>query len=174
MFLHKPIAAFAITLATSLAPFPSFAAALSPTCKAVMDASDKQYTTPVHLYMTRAGTTNESVVTGNASYIKVKGHWHRSPMAPKDMLKMRQDATKEAKSLDCQQLRDEAVSGESAAVYSMNSETADGDHSDGQIWISKSRNLPLKSEMNVGSGPDKMHTSIRYDYSDVQVPAGVN
>ncbi|MEO6922322.1 MAG: hypothetical protein ABI142_00715, partial [Bryocella sp.] len=88
-------------------------------------------------------------------------------------LEIRQEATKDAKSFDCQHLRDEAVNGEAAAVYSMSSISDDGDHSEGQIWISTSRNLPLKSEMDVGSGAEKRHTSIRYDYNNVQAPAGV-
>lgn len=176
MLQHKPIAAFAIVFATfagGLMPLASSAATVSPICKSVMDANDKQYTRPVHLYMTRLGSTNESVVTGNAMYIRVKGIWRRSPMTPKDMLEIQQEAVKDAKSLDCRHLRDEAMEGEAAAVFSMSSVSDDGDHAEGQIWISKSRNLPLKSEMDVGSGAEKKHTSIRYDYNNVQAPAGV-
>ncbi len=175
MLLHRPAAKLAITvmtLAASLGCAQSFAATLSPTCKTVMDASDRQYTTPVHLYMARVGSTSESIVTGDAMYIQVKGKWRRSPMAPKGMLEMRRDVVKDAKSFVCQRVRDESVNGESAAVYSMSSETDDGDHSDGQIWISKSRNLPLKSETNLSSDGEKTHTSIRYDYSNVHAPAG--
>ncbi|MEO8747489.1 MAG: hypothetical protein ABI379_07520 [Rhodanobacter sp.] len=176
MLQNNFISAMAIivtTLAASVAPVPANAVTLSPTCKTVLDANDRQYTTPVHLYMTRAGVTHESLVFGDAMYIKVKDTWRRSPMAPKDMLEIRQEAIKEAKSLDCEHLRDEAVDGEAAAVYSMSSVSDDGDHADGQIWISKSRNVPLKSEMDVGSGAEKKHTSIRYDYNNVQAPAGV-
>ncbi|MEO8779769.1 MAG: hypothetical protein ABI389_13990 [Rhodanobacter sp.] len=175
MLMHKSITAFAVTFATlacSLSPTQSYAATLSPVCKTVMDANDKQYTTPVHLYLTRSGTTNESIATGDAMYVKTKGNWRRSPITPKVMLEMRNDALKEAKSLDCRHLRDEAVNGESAAVYSMSNVTEDG-RTDGQIWISRSRDLPLKSEMDVTTGADKTHTSIRYDYRNVQAPAGV-
>ncbi|MEO7051626.1 MAG: hypothetical protein ABI128_08165 [Rhodanobacter sp.] len=176
MLRNNFIAALAITVTTltaTLAPTPVIAATLSPTCKTVMDANDRQYTTPVHLYMARDGVTHESLVAGEAMYIKVKDTWRRSPMAPKGMLEIRQEAIKDAKSLDCEHLRDEAVNGEAAAVYSMSSVSDDGDHSEGQIWISKSRNVPLKSEMDLGSGAGKKHTSIRYDYNNVQAPPGV-
>lgn len=176
MLQHNFIAALAITvctLAASVAPALARAATLSPTCKTVMDANDRQYTTPVHLYMTRSGVTHESLVAGDAMYIKMKETWRRSPTGPKDMLEIRQEAIKDAKSLDCEHLRDEAVDGEAAAVYSVSSVSDDGDHSEGQIWISKSRNVPLKSEMDLGSGAEEKHTSIRYDYNNVQTPAGV-
>lgn len=148
------------------------AAILSPTCKTVMDANDKQYTTPVHLYITKSGVSSEGIVASNAMYMKASGKWQRSPFAPKDMLEIRREALKEAKSLDCRHLRDEAVNGEAAAVYSMDTVTDNG-HSNGQIWISKSRGLPLKSELDVMRGSDKKHTSVRYDYTNVQAPASV-
>ena len=69
----------------------------------------------------------------------------------------------------CRYLREEVVGGEAAAVYSAHSENEDV-KSDGQVWISKN-GLPLREELDIDIGdPGKMHHSIRYEYSNVQVP----
>jgi outer membrane lipoprotein-sorting protein len=70
--------------------------------------------------------------------------------------------------LTCRYLRDEAVNGEAAAVYSQHIENEDT-VSDGTVWISKSRGLPLRVETNV----EGTLRSTRYEYGNVQVPAGV-
>ena len=45
---------------------------------------------------------------------------------------------------------------------------------DAQTWISKSKGLPLKTEEDIDTGGgDKRHMSIRYEYSNVRPPAGV-
>ncbi|MEO5558639.1 MAG: hypothetical protein ABIO49_02715 [Dokdonella sp.] len=79
-----------------------------------------------------------------------------------------------AKVYSCRYLRDETVNGEAAAVYAGHSETEDS-QSDTQTWISASRGLPLLTELDIdlGDAGGKKHTSMRYDYSDVQSPAGV-
>ena len=43
--------------------------------------------------------------------------------------------------------------------------------SDGQMWISKSKGLPLRDEMDVDAGDGiKHHHSTRYGYTNVQPP----
>jgi hypothetical protein len=59
-------------------------------------------------------------------------------------------------------------------VYGTHSERSDGGHitSDGQVWISKSRGLPLRDEIDIDSGgpAGKNHYSGRYEYTNVQPP----
>jgi hypothetical protein len=74
----------------------------------------------------------------------------------------------------CRYLRDEPVNGEPAAVYSPHSEREDLEiKSDGQLWISKSRGLPLRQELEImesGDKPDVNHHSIRYESTNVRPP----
>jgi hypothetical protein len=65
----------------------------------------------------------------------------------------------------CTYLRDEAVDGEAAAVYSDNF-TGKAAKAEGQIWISKKTGLVLRQEEDVDLGAKgKGHQSIRFDYS---------
>ena len=93
-------------------------------------------------------------------------------MTPQDMLKQEEENIRDSKST-CRHVRDEMVNGEAAALYMGHSEN-DGVKSDAQTWISKSRGLPLKTEEDIDTGDgDKRHMSIRYEYSNVRAPAGV-
>jgi hypothetical protein len=73
-------------------------------------------------------------------------------------------------------LRDEAVNGETAAVYSIHSENAD-QKSDGQVWISKTNGLILRKEFDIDlsdMGPygeaQRDHYSVRYEHTNVRPP----
>jgi len=73
----------------------------------------------------------------------------------------------------CSSVRDEAVDGEMATLYKVRSQSS-ASTVDTQIWISKSRGLPLKQINDVDvSGGDrgKSHTEIRYEYTNVTAPA---
>ena len=62
---------------------------------------------------------------------------------------------------------------EAATLYKVHNQTAN-DTVDTQIWISKSRGLPLKGiyDIDVGGGArGKSHTEIRYEYTNVTAPA---
>ncbi len=94
-------------------------------------------------------------------------------MTLQQMVHQQQENIRNAKSFDCRYLRNEVVDGENAAVYSEDS-VNDDIRSSGQIWISMSRGLPLKSEAQIDlGGSEKEHMTTRYDYSNVQAPAGV-
>ena len=156
-------------------------AAVSPACQPLLDAAEKQLSTPSHLFMTRAAqfqggkpTTSESIFTQDQMYVRVNGApWRRNPVKVADLRKMQKDQEGKTK-LTCRYLRDETVNGEAAAVYSQRAEPAEA-KIDSTIWISKSRNLPLKleSDLDVGGTKGKSHTSIRYEYGNIQPPAGV-
>jgi hypothetical protein len=146
----------------------------------VLDAVAKQYSTPVHIYMTQVAAfrggkprSSESIFAGGTIYIQARGKWMRSPMSLEKMRRQREENIRNAKSMSCRYLRDEAVDGEAAAVYNSQSETEDT-KSSSTLWVSKRTGLPLKNEIDIdtGGGPGKQHDSVRYDYSNVRPPAG--
>jgi hypothetical protein len=168
-------------LLISIAAVGRPALAVDAACKPVLDAIAKQIGTPTHLFMTetaafRSGKTEtmESIYSGGAIYVQVKGQWRRSPMTTQEMRQQQEENQRNAKSLSCRYLRDEAVAGEAAAVYRSQGATEDS-KSDATMWVSKRTGLPLKHEidLDVGGKLGKSHRSIRYDYADVRPPAGV-
>ena len=170
---------FVAALLCSAALVFSPAARAQGDCKPVRDAIEKMSTVSSHAYETesnpaRAGTgvTNHEVIsTGGTVYVLMSGKWKKSPMSSADMRAQEEENWKNAKNVSCKHLRDESVKGESAALYSTHNEDEDSKE-DGQVWVSKSKGLPLREEQDVdlGSG-DKHHMSIRYEYSNVQAPA---
>jgi hypothetical protein len=168
----------AITLLTGSA----FAA--DPSCKLVTDATTKYLTIPTHIYTTETGSYTggksrniETIYLIDKSYVQVSGRWRVSPVTPKMML----DDLKEARAgadtnshSTCQMVRDEVINGEAATLYSSHTETKDI-KADSQIWISKSRGLPLKMEQNADTegAAGKSHRVSRFEYANVQAPPGV-
>jgi hypothetical protein len=68
------------------------------------------------------------------------------------LMKQEQEDREQSK-FTCRYLRDESINGEAAAVYATHAESAHPEvKSDGQIWISKSRGLPPRDEMDVDAG----------------------
>ena len=159
---------------------PAAAHAADDTCKVLFDADRKMLVTAHHSYSTRLSPdkkqsrADEAIYTGGlngAVYILVSGKWQRSGMGPEDALKQKEENIRNTKA-SCHYVRDEAVNGDSAAMYSIHTESED-DKSDGSIWISKSRGMPVREEIDMGGSPDKMHMVVRYDYSNVRAPDGV-
>lgn len=170
----KRIALFS-TLVVSLAP----CFGQSGACKPVAEAFEKYLNTPSHLYSTRsspmkAGTENtEAIYTETDMYVMTRGKWMRSPIT---MQEMRKDRTEQNGSIvNCRMLRSEPVDGEAATVYST-TQSREGTKSDSIVWISNSRGLPLRQEMDidVGGRAGKFHTVVRFDYRNVTPPAGVH
>jgi hypothetical protein len=155
-------------------------------CQAVDDAMNKVMTVPTHIYGTMSsvpsngakpradeGSHSETIYVGGSVYTKVGGRWSRGDWTPQQIMKQEQENRQKSK-YTCRYLRDESVNGETAAVYGTHSERSDVGHvtSDGQIWISKSRGLPLLDEVDIDSGGagGKNHYSGRYEYTNVQAP----
>jgi len=135
-----------------------------PACKPLEEIKARLATVPVHIYETETGTharSREMVYLNNKVYMQVNGKWRTMPMTPKDI----EEAGKEVNgnsTLTCKALGSEAVGGEASALYSTHDKTPDATI-DTQVWISKSRSLPLKVEMDMvmaGSGA-KSHRSVR-------------
>lgn len=173
---------YSICLTILAAAAPAFAA--DPICTGAFDATRKLMTTPAHGYTSRTSGTrpnqpelSEIIYTGGmngAVFVKLKGQWRRVPQSPAQMLQDKEEGMRDSRN-SCRYSRDEAVNGEPAGVYLVHSDI-DGTIEDITIWISKSRGLPLKEEidMNTGGGAmGKSHTSTRFEYSNVHPPDGV-
>ncbi len=174
-----PAAAIAVVLAGALGA--GTAKAEDALCKIALDAGEKTMRTPNHHYLTQTGgiygsegRRSESIYTGEASYILYDGTWRRSPIDLKTMLAQEQENRRNTRSEHCAHLRNEAVEGETAGVYSMHYEN-DVAKVDALVWISRSSGLMLREELDMDTGElGKSHTSMRIVYTGVRTPAGVS
>jgi hypothetical protein len=146
-------------------------------CQPGLDAAIKLLTVPVHVHTIETlhggkSKTSEGIYMNGAIYINVNGKWIHSKMTTADMLKQEQENIQNSK-MTCHYVQDEAVNGEAAAIYAVHSENQDV-KADAQTWISKSKKVPLRTEEDLDTGyGDKQHISIRYEYGNVQAPAGM-
>jgi len=146
-------------------------------CQAVLDASEKLYTTPFHMYSTQAGAlvgngkpmSSEMISSGGTDYVLFAGKWTTSSTAERKELGQRN--RDKAQNMSCHYVRDESVNGESAALYSTHEESEHG-KTDSQNWVSKSKGLILRQEIDIDTGGanGKSHMSSRFEYSNVQAP----
>src|SRR5713226_7367633 len=92
-------------------------------CQPLFDALTKVIKTPTHIYVTANGApdsagkprTYETIYATGSVYMKMKGSWIHSPVTPQQVVKQEQENWQNGK-LTCSYLRDESVSGETAAV----------------------------------------------------------
>jgi hypothetical protein len=150
-------------------------------CKALYDALSKVIVTPTHIYTTTVAGYNKDVPRNSemiyeggpngAIFILAGGKWTRAKMTSAEMMSKQEENRRTAKDV-CNVVRDEVVNGEAATVYSTHSDK-DGNKIDAMVWISKSKGLPLKEDMDmeVGGAAGKMHMSLRYEYANVKPPA---
>ncbi len=146
------------------------AAAQPIACKPVTDALLKATTTPHHA--TDESRKSETIVVDNASYVRFKGAWHKSPRTPQEQLQQEQENIKNAKVYTCTQLRSETVNGIAAVAYKVHSETPDVGTADGTVWIAPSLGLPVKTEQDLAlvTG-QRRHISTTWDYANIHAPA---
>jgi hypothetical protein len=147
-------------------------------CDGVIAAAIKVLEVPAHLYMTETAGVNggktknaETIYLNGVTYVNVNGRWLKSPISPKELEEGKKES--EQKNGMCSVVRDEAVNGEPATLYKVHNQTPD-DTVDTQIWISKSKGLPLRQidDIDAGGGArGKSHTEIRYEYTNVTAPA---
>jgi outer membrane lipoprotein-sorting protein len=165
-----------ILLAT-LVVFPAPAVAAGDICQSLLDANLKIYSMPVHVYTTETAVftggkarTNELIYLNGKTYLQIAGKWRVSPQTPKQMQEIRKEAEAGAK-VTCKFVREEPVNGEAAVLYNAHQETEDA-KIDSQVWVSKARGVPLKTESDsdVGGAGGKVHRTLRYEYSNVQAP----
>lgn len=155
------LAAAAVLLAAQ-----SAAHAADMACKPVFAAMEKAATTPNHQFATETDgkgqtpTRNEVIFDGSKMYVMTEGQW---TVVPYDAAQTAKDMREAEGKARCTYVRDDVAGGEAVAVYS---EHRDADM---QVWISKSRGLPLRQVIDTGG----TRTDARFDYSNVRVPAGV-
>jgi len=162
-------------------PFAARAQASSAACKPVLDAHTKEISTPHHSYQTEStsgkeGPTraSEVIATATASYVLVDGKWTRINVTPKENLAQMQENLHDVKVYACQKQPDAVISGVPMFVYLAHSEN-DMAKSDTRVWVAKSTGLIHREDIDMyaDEGDGKRHISIRYDYTNVQPPAGV-
>jgi hypothetical protein len=171
-----------IALIGAAAGRPARAAADDPGCKPWIDAMMKQTGTPTHVVLTETTpfrnhgkpTTMEMIYINDGDYIQIEGRWTHGLMSHKAMRQQEEENRRNAKSLSCRYLRDEAVGGETAAVYLAQAVTEEDVKTATTIWVSKRTGLPLKNDTRIGpSDKESIHTVMIYDYANVHAPAGV-
>ena len=145
-----------------------------PVCKIVFDAGKQLNATPHHVYEVETSSlgkqSSEQISTQGSIYVTVGGRWRKSPMNMQQVQKQEDENIRNARNASCHYLRDESVGGQPAEVYSAHSETT-GVISDTVVWLAKGSRRVLREEEDVNAGGEKMHWSIRVDYTNVAAPA---
>ena len=146
-------------------------------CQPVFDALDKVTITPRHTYTTLTAAfthgkprASETIVAEGKVYIRVDEKWRPSPASLQDMQEQQKENRQHTKGT-CQFVRNEMVGTETAAVYSIHTQS-EGAKEDSQIWISKTSGLPLRDEqeIDVGGAFGKEHRSTRFEYGNIRPP----
>lgn len=146
-----------------------------PACKPILDANHKTLDTANHMYTDMGGgdgkkPTGEMITINGDRYVLINGKWTKSRMTVAATKEQEAENIKNAKVLSCTRVGDDAVGGEAATVYTEHSQN-DDTKSDGKIWVSKSRGVILKEEIDLDSGDSgKQHISLRYEYGNVKAP----
>lgn len=159
--------------------------AQSPSCAPIYGVMAKLFDTPFHLYMIDSAqtdarlhggkpTVSEEIWIGNVMYLTSRGKWMKSPIDVASLRQSQKERLEDATKATCTHVRDETVNGEPAALWTIRSVTEDGT-SETNAWVSKRRNLVVQSDvrLDVGGALGKSHMIQRYEYTNVQAPAGV-
>jgi hypothetical protein len=148
---------------------------VDPACKPVLDANHKTLETANHMYSDTVGgdgkkTTGELITINGDRYVLFDGKWTKSRMTVAATRAQEEENIKNAKVLSCKKIGDDSVSGEAATIYTEHSENEDT-KSDGKIWVSKSRGVILKEEIQLDAGdPSAQKITVRYEYGNVKAP----
>jgi hypothetical protein len=142
------------------------------TCKLVLDAMAKAVLTPNHQYMTlkidalNGGKPTESEIidTGKATYLKHDGKW-KPGVSAQAMLDQMNENRKNAKTT-CRLVREEAVDGVNARLYSVREEDADSGAVDSKVWLAMATGLPIHVSLQM----EGTHSESRYVYGAVSPP----
>jgi hypothetical protein len=144
-------------------------------CTPVNDALNKVMMAPVHIYSsTKSGdkvVTTETIYSDDGIFTNSGGKWQKSAMRREQVAQQESEARKKGTN-SCEFVKEESVDGETASIYSTRM-SAGEQKTEGHIWISKSRGVPLRNEVDLLSGPKgeiKRHYSVRYDYKNIAPP----
>lgn len=149
---------------------PAFAQAANGSCKPVFDAMLKETTTPHHVVTTKDGAPlGEGITTADASYVKIKGEWRKSPMTPQATLAQQQENIRDTTVASCTPLPDDIVDGKAVAVYQAHYEQKDLGASDAKVWIARATGLPLRTDVSLQAG-EKTSVVTHFDYDNIKAP----
>lgn len=147
-------------------------------CQPLVDAELKAISTPHHMYETKPDGRSggdpiaELITTGGVTYVKAGGKWMRSPISLQAQIDQVNRNIATTQVYTCQRVGSEAVAGMPATVYTLHTENADT-KADARAWIGTGNGLMLKLDESVDAIGVKSHYLIRYEYANVQAPAGV-
>lgn len=151
-------------------PVAARAQAAGDPCKPVFDAMLKETVTPHRTATTRNGIDlGEAISTADATYVKMKGQWLKSPEAPKQTLERQQENIRSVRSSACTALPDEVVDGKPASVWHAHYEQPDLGVSESKVWIAKATGLPIRTDVSIQAG-EKTSVVTRFDYDHVTAP----
>ncbi|HZV93884.1 MAG TPA: hypothetical protein VFF72_11745 [Caldimonas sp.] len=153
-----------VTVATTT---PAVAAG---SCDEAYQAGIKSLQTPHHVYSTTTmpgGKTraSEAIYAGGVEYLKIGNKWQRSRMKPQDMIELAQEKMKTHPDT-CTRIGDQTAGGQAVAVYKVHSNEMGTDQ---VVSVFKSSGLIQGTTVSL---PNQSMV-IRYDYANVQAPAGV-
>ncbi|MEP6898989.1 MAG: hypothetical protein ABI870_10700 [Rhodanobacter sp.] len=174
----SPTSTSTSTLATSilttaflagLALVPSAHAANA--CDALYNAGIKSIQTPHHVYSAttmHGGTphTGEAIYDGTAEYLQIRGKWMRSPMPQAAMVAAAQEKLKTHPDT-CTPVGDQVIDGQAVSVYTAHNNELGTNQT---VRIFKSNGLMQGGTVALPGG-NTIET--RYEYTNVQTPAGV-
>jgi hypothetical protein len=139
-------------------------------CKVVFDAMLRETATPHRVVTATEGKpVSEAISTADATFVKVRGEWRKSPWTPKNALAQQQENIRAAIAPSCTALPDAVVDGTPANVYHMHYETADAGASDATVWIGKAAGLPIQTDVRVQEG-QKTSIVTHYYYDHITAP----
>lgn len=141
-------------------------------CDLLYNAGIKAMQTPHHVYSTTTPAAGgnpmagEAILAGGVEYVLLGGQWRRSPMAPAEMIQNTQEKLKTHPDT-CTPLGDQSVDGQSVTAYTVHN---DESGTDSQVTVLKSSGLMHGSTITL---PNGSRVQSRYEYANVQPPAGV-
>jgi hypothetical protein len=159
-------------------PLDARAQASSAACKPVLDAHTKEISTPRHSYLTqtdpgKSPTTLETISTATKVFMLLDGKWEAGVNHPQDAIAQMQENLRNTKVYECRNLPDASIDGVATIVYFAHSDN-ESIKTDTKLWVEKSTGLILREEIDMYSDPSvRRHIVERYDYKNVQPPAGV-
>lgn len=145
-----------------------------PVCKIVFDAGKDLTATPHHAYEIetsgRGKRSSEAIYAQGSIYTKIGDRWQKSAMNVQRLQQQEDENIRNARNVSCRYLRDESVGVQPAEVYSTHAET-DGVVADTLVWLAKGSRRVLREEEDINQSGEKMHMSIRLEYTNVTPPA---
>lgn len=169
--MTRPATIRLFVLSTSLAGLAAVPrATAADACDALYAAGVKSIQTPHHVFSTttRSGgqpKAGEAIYAGGVEYVKLNGKWQRSPMTQQEMIEAAQEKLKTHPDT-CTLVGDQSVAGQSVTVYKVRNNETGGQQ---LVRILKSDGLLAGSTLTL---PDGAVVETRYEYRNVQAPAG--